>query len=231
MLHCLSLPWNFSWAMFCRAVTKIPLGGNYLTGVTNINELSQLVKFPKSSSNTSAHCQVCPNGAGDVGDDYAQPTAEGRAEPSRCEREQVSLRGDHEQTATARWVLCPASVLGVIFFKVRAAWLRLFISISQRAESCKICFWMIPLRWSPCTETKAFLYLKLLEAHLLTLQKKNISEEAKESDEKKRTRGCSVKSTDSSLKNVKNGITSKIVKKTLKHEQSLKRKVPVFIVY
>lgn len=50
-------------------------------------------------------------------------------------------------------------------------------------------------------------------------------EEAKESDEKKRTRGCSVKSTDSSLKNVKNGITSKIVKKTLKHEQSLKRKV------
>ncbi|PIO70066.1 hypothetical protein TELCIR_08093 [Teladorsagia circumcincta] len=48
----------------------------------------------------------------------------------------------------------------------------------------------------------------------------------KESEEKKRA--CSVKSTDSqatSMKSVKNGIASKIAKKTIKHEQSLKRKV------
>ncbi|WKY13205.1 hypothetical protein Q1695_004201 [Nippostrongylus brasiliensis] len=36
---------------------------------------------------------------------------------------------------------------------------------------------------------------------------------------------ASVKSNESSLRGVKNGITSKIVKKTLRHEQSLKRKV------
>nr|CDJ97143.1 7TM GPCR domain containing protein [Haemonchus contortus] len=48
----------------------------------------------------------------------------------------------------------------------------------------------------------------------------------KEQEDKKRV--CSLKSTDSqapSLKSVKNGIASKIVKKTMKHEQSLKRKV------
>ncbi|XGW04708.1 hypothetical protein V3C99_015686 [Haemonchus contortus] len=48
----------------------------------------------------------------------------------------------------------------------------------------------------------------------------------KEPEDKKRV--CSLKSTDSqapSLKSVKNGIASKIVKKTMKHEQSLKRKV------
>ncbi|KAK6039940.1 hypothetical protein COOONC_22555 [Cooperia oncophora] len=48
----------------------------------------------------------------------------------------------------------------------------------------------------------------------------------KESDEKRRA--CSVKSVDSqapSLKSVRNGIASKIAKRTIKHEQSLKRKV------